>query len=89
MSIATAVDANALSEPALSGLIEEFVTRDGTDYGAQEPTLDNKKNAILAVTQKYCFAPKSRDFAGAVDPATLSEAVRLQDAPHSPSALGG
>ena len=28
------------------GLIEEFVTRDGTDYGAEERTLDDKKNAV-------------------------------------------
>ena len=31
-----------LSTDALQGLVEEFVTRDGTDYGAQEATLDAK-----------------------------------------------
>jgi uncharacterized protein len=36
----------ALSEEALNGLIEEFVTRDGTDYGAKEHTLEEKKDAI-------------------------------------------
>lgn len=36
-----------LSDEALDGLIEEFVTRDGTDYGAVERTLDEKKSAIL------------------------------------------
>ena len=31
-----------LSESALRGLIEEFVTRDGTDYGETEIPLDRK-----------------------------------------------
>jgi uncharacterized protein YheU (UPF0270 family) len=31
-----------LSPQAVSGLIQEFVTRDGTDYGAVERTLDEK-----------------------------------------------
>ena len=36
----------ALSGQALDGLLEEFVTRDGTDYGAEERTLDDKKSAV-------------------------------------------
>ena len=40
------VSANRLSQDALDGLIEEFVTRDGTDYGLQEPTLEEKKSAV-------------------------------------------
>ena len=31
-----------LSAPALSGLLEEFATRDGTDYGASEVSLKDK-----------------------------------------------
>lgn len=31
-----------LSPEALRGLVEEFVTRDGTDYGRVERTLDEK-----------------------------------------------
>lgn len=31
-----------LSEGALRALIEEFVTRDGTDYGVQETSLETK-----------------------------------------------
>ena len=31
-----------LSPEALRGLIEEFVTRDGTDYGAAERSLESK-----------------------------------------------
>jgi uncharacterized protein YheU (UPF0270 family) len=33
---------SALSEEALRGLIEEFVTRAGTDYGAVERTIEEK-----------------------------------------------
>ncbi len=35
-----------LSPDALEGLIEEFVTRDGTDYGERESTLEEKKSAV-------------------------------------------
>jgi hypothetical protein len=35
-----------LSETALSGLIEEFVTRDGTDYGASEVSLQDKVRQV-------------------------------------------
>ena len=40
------IPVEALSGQALDGLIEEFVTRDGTDYGAEERTLDDKKSAV-------------------------------------------
>lgn len=36
----------SLSSEALRGLIEEFVTRDGTDYGAVERTLEEKVAAV-------------------------------------------
>lgn len=35
-----------LSPEALRGLIEEFVTRDGTDYGATEASLASKVAAV-------------------------------------------
>ena len=41
------IPAEALSRAALDGLIEEFVTRDGTDYGSEECTLDDKKSAVV------------------------------------------
>jgi uncharacterized protein YheU (UPF0270 family) len=34
------IPADSLSADALTGLIDEFVTRDGTDYGASEVSLD-------------------------------------------------
>ena len=37
-----------LSEDALNGLIEEFINREGTDYGAQEYSLSAKVSQILA-----------------------------------------
>ena len=36
-----------LSPEALHGVIEEFVTRDGTDYGEIEVSLENKINQVL------------------------------------------
>ena len=36
-----------LSPEALDGLIEEFVTRGGTDYDLREQTLEEKKRAIV------------------------------------------
>ena len=37
----------SLSEEALNGLIEEFILREGTDYGHSEATLEDKKNRVL------------------------------------------
>lgn len=34
------IPASMLSDDALLGMIEEFVTRDGTDYGDQEVSLE-------------------------------------------------
>ena len=35
-----------LSEDALQGVIEEFITREGTDYGHAEWSLEQKVNAV-------------------------------------------
>jgi len=40
------VPAERLSPQALSGLIEEFATRNGTDYGCREASLSEKCAAI-------------------------------------------
>lgn len=42
------VPSDALAPATLRALIEEFVTRDGTDYGRIERTLDEKVRAVLA-----------------------------------------
>ncbi|XOV89368.1 MAG: YheU family protein [Pseudomonadota bacterium] len=38
----------SLSQDALRGVIEEFVTREGTEYGAQEVPLPEKIADVLA-----------------------------------------
>lgn len=38
---------NQLSPEALHGVIEEFVTRDGTDYGEIEVSLESKISQVL------------------------------------------
>ena len=41
-----------LSKEALHGVIEEFVTRDGTDYGLVEPELEQKIERVLRQLEK-------------------------------------
>lgn len=41
-----------LSPDALQSLIEDFVTRDGTDYGQAELTMQQKAAHLLALLQK-------------------------------------
>ena len=36
----------SLSESALAGLIQEFVTREGTEYGAEEFNLEEKTRQV-------------------------------------------
>lgn len=36
-----------LSEDALTGVIDEFILRDGTDYGEMEASLDKKRKDVL------------------------------------------
>ena len=40
------VPMSSLSAEALAGLIEEFVTREGTDYGLREYTLQEKTQSV-------------------------------------------
>lgn len=41
------VPASALSERALLGIVDEFITREGTDYGVREHTFDQKRADVL------------------------------------------
>jgi len=41
------VPPSALSREVLRALVEEFVTRDGTDYGAVERTLGEKVSSVM------------------------------------------
>lgn len=40
------IPTDSISHEALDGLIEEFVTRDGTDYGAEETSLAQRVEQI-------------------------------------------
>jgi len=42
-----------LSQEALLGLIEEFITRDGTDYGARELSLEEKTDEAMLRIKNY------------------------------------
>jgi uncharacterized protein len=42
-----AIPPDALSRDALRALVEEFVTRDGTDYGAIERGLEDKVADVM------------------------------------------
>ena len=39
---------NRLSKEALNGLVEEFILREGTDYGLHEYSLEDKKKHIFS-----------------------------------------
>ena len=41
------VPIDQLSKDILQNLVEEFVLREGTDYGAQEISLEKKKDQVL------------------------------------------
>jgi len=53
----------ALTPEALRGLAAEFVTRDGTDYGVRERTLEEKVRDVLRQLErgeaKIMFDPAS------------------------------
>lgn len=52
-----------LSADALQGLIESFVLREGTEYGAQDVPLEVKRAQVMRQLEKgearICFDPES------------------------------
>jgi uncharacterized protein YheU (UPF0270 family) len=42
------VDPSLLSESALLGVIDDFILREGTDYGERELSLDSKRAQVRA-----------------------------------------
>ena len=50
MSEATPVEvpAERLSEQALRGVIDDFILREGTDYGLEETALQTKREQVMA-----------------------------------------
>ncbi|HET6335411.1 MAG TPA: YheU family protein [Polyangiales bacterium] len=47
VSLCVEVPASALSQNALLGIVEEFITREGTDYGVREHTFDEKRASVF------------------------------------------
>jgi uncharacterized protein YheU (UPF0270 family) len=58
------VPLDALSDAALRGLVEEFVSRDGTDYGRHERSLEEKVTDVRRQLQRgeaaIMFDPETR-----------------------------
>jgi len=54
----------SLSAEALEGLIEDFVTRDGTDYGVREHSLAEKRARVMKQLERaetvIVFDPESK-----------------------------
>ncbi len=46
------VPAGQLSPEALEGLLEEFASRDGTDYGEREVPLEEKRETLAGLLQR-------------------------------------
>ncbi|MET0283146.1 MAG: YheU family protein [Polyangiales bacterium] len=46
------VPADALSADAVQGLVEEFITREGTDYGMREFSLEEKKATVMRQVER-------------------------------------
>lgn len=57
------VPAESLSAEALAALLEEFITREGADYGLREYSLDEKKADVHAQLRRgevvIAFDPES------------------------------
>jgi uncharacterized protein YheU (UPF0270 family) len=47
VSVYVEVPTGELSQAALLGIVEEFITREGTDYGLREHTFDEKRESVL------------------------------------------
>jgi uncharacterized protein YheU (UPF0270 family) len=66
------IPAAMLSPAALRGVAEEFVLREGTDYGAREFSHEEKLNQVLAALERN----EALIF---FDPATESVTLRLRN----------
>ena len=59
------IPADRLSAEVLRGVIEEFILREGTDYGSNEVSLDNKIDQVKGQLKKgdvlITFAPATEN----------------------------
>ena len=57
------VPIDQLSEPALLGVLDAFILREGTDYGHQDYTLEEKRQRVMAMLRKgdaeICYYPEN------------------------------
>ena len=57
------VPLDQLSEIALLGVVDAFILREGTDYGHQDYTLDEKRRRVIAMLNKgdaeICYYPEN------------------------------
>ena len=58
------VPSSSLSPEAIRGVVEEFVTREGTDYGHSDHTLEQKIQSVFRQLERgevaIVFDPKSQ-----------------------------
>lgn len=47
VSLYVEVPPSALSQSALLGIVDEFITREGTDYGLREHSFEEKRASVL------------------------------------------
>ena len=51
------------SESALLGVLDAFILREGTDYGHQDYTLEEKRQRVMAMLRKgdaeICYYPEN------------------------------
>jgi len=47
------INLSDLSDSALNNLIDEFILREGTDYGHSEPSLTHKRQQVLKRIQAH------------------------------------
>jgi len=59
------VPVEQLSRDALLGLVDAFVLREGTDYGHDEPTLEDKRREVLSQIERgevlLVFDPRTEE----------------------------
>lgn len=68
---------NELSEEALQALIEDFVTRDGTDYGQEEMCMQDKAANLLARLEKGDLMITYNEEAGSCGLVTREELSKM------------
>ena len=70
------IPATELTNAALLGVIDAFILREGTDYGHQDFTLDEKRDRVRAMLQsgaaEICFYPENEHIDVALADASAS-----------------